>query len=92
VGSELLKKLVSETNVVLDIAWLEGTGAIGRVISGNTWSGPEIPIPVDRFLFGSHAPYFPMEASMIKLFESPLTLEQMKAVMNINATNFMKHA
>ena len=32
VSSELLKKLVSETNVVLDISWLESTGALGRMI------------------------------------------------------------
>ncbi len=92
VNSELLKKLVSETSVVLDIAWLESTGALGRIIDGNTWHGPQTPVPVERFLFGSHAPYFPVEAGMIRLFESPLTLEQMKAVMNINATRFMKNA
>ena len=92
VNSELLKKLVSDTNVVLDISWLESTGGLGRLIEGNTWSGSETPVPVDRFLFGSHAPYFPVEASLIKLFESPLTLEQMKAVMNLNAQKFMKQA
>src|SRR6266498_480250 len=92
VNSELLKKLVSNTNVVLDISWLESAGGLGRLIEGNTWSGFETPVPVDRFLFGSHAPYFPVEASLIKLFESPLTLEQMKAVMNLNAQKFIKLA
>ncbi len=92
VNSELLKKLVSNTNVVLDISWLESAGGLGRLIEGNTWSGFETPVPVDRFLFGSHAPYFPVEASLIKLFESPLTLEQMKAVMNLNAQKFIKQA
>ena len=92
VNSELLKKLISETSVVLDISWLESDGAIGRLIEGNRWSGPETPVPVERFLFGSHAPYFPVESAIIKLFESPLTLEQMKAVMNVNASQFIKHA
>jgi predicted TIM-barrel fold metal-dependent hydrolase len=91
VNSELLKKLVAETSVVLDISWLESTGALGRLIEGNPWSGPETPVPVERLLFGSHAPYFPVEASIIKLFESPLTLEQMQAVMNVNARRFIKH-
>jgi uncharacterized protein len=91
VKRELLNKLVSETSVVLDISWLEGTGALGRLIEGNSWSGPEMPVPVERLLFGSHAPYFPVEATVIKLFESPLTLEQMKAVMNVNARHFIKH-
>ncbi|HEY7161838.1 MAG TPA: metal-dependent hydrolase [Acidobacteriota bacterium] len=92
VNSELLKKLVLGTNVVLDISWLESTGALGHLIEGNTWSGPETPVPVERLFFGSHAPYFPVEASLIKLFESPLTLEQMKAVMNLNAQRFFKQA
>ncbi len=92
VSSELLKKLIAETSVVLDISWLESTGALGRMIEGNRWSGPETPVPVERFLFGSHAPYFPVESAVIKLFESPLTLEQMKAVMNVNANQFIKHA
>ena len=91
VSGELLTKLVSETNIVLDISWLESTGALGRMIGGNPWSGNQTPVPVERFLFGSHAPYFPVEAGIIKLFESPLTLEQMKAVMNVNARRFMKH-
>jgi len=92
VNSGLLKKLVSETSVVLDIPWLEGTGQLGRLIDGNGWSGPETPVPVERLLFGSHAPYFPIEAAIIKLFESPLTLEQMKAVMNGNAHRFIQRA
>ena len=92
VSRELLDKLVSETSIVLDISWLESVGALGRLIEGNIWSGPETPIPVERFLFGSHAPYFPVDSAIIKLFESPLTLEQMKAVMNVNAGRFIKHA
>jgi len=91
VSSELLKKLISETTIVMDISWLESTGALGRMIEGNRWSGPDEPVPVERFLFGSHAPYFPVESAIIKLFESPLTLEQMKAVMNVNAEHLMKH-
>jgi len=91
VSNELLKKLISETSIVLDISWLESTGALGRMIEGNRWSGPEAPVPVERLLFGSHAPLFPVETAVIKLFESPLTLEQMKAVMNVNAGRFIKH-
>ena len=92
VNSELLKKLVSDTNVVLDISWLESVGALGHLIDGDSWSGQKTPVPVNRLFFGSHAPYFPVEASLIKLFESPLTLEQMKAVMSLNAQKFIKQA
>lgn len=90
VDNELLKKFVSETNVLFDIAWLESTGGLGRLISGNSWNGVRTPVPVERILFGSYAPYFPIESAVMKLFESPLTLEQMKSVMNINANHFIK--
>jgi predicted TIM-barrel fold metal-dependent hydrolase len=90
VSRDLLNKFIAETSIMLDISWLESEGAIRRMIDGNSWSGPQTPVPVERFLFGSHAPLFPVEASMIRLFESPLTLEQMKAVMNVNARRFIK--
>jgi uncharacterized protein len=92
VNDDLLKKLVTETNVALDIAWLESVGAIGRSIEGNGWEGPQTPVPVERLLFGSNAPLFPVEASTIKLFESPLTLQQMISVMNENAGKLLKTA
>lgn len=87
-----LQKLVQETNVVFDISRIEGNGALGRLIEGNPWSGADIPVPVDRFLFGSHAPYFPVETNILKLFESPLTIEQMQAIMNGNARSFLKRS
>ena len=92
VSGELLKKLVTDTSVMLDIAWLESVGALGHAIEGKSWNGPETPVPAQRFLFGSNAPLFPVEASTIKLFESPLTLPQMKFVMNENASTFLKQA
>lgn len=90
VRSSLLEKLVSDTNVVLDTSRIEGVGALSRLIEGNPWQGSAKPVPVQHLLFGSHAPYFPVEASVIKLFESPLDLEQMKAIMSINADRFLK--
>jgi uncharacterized protein len=92
VNNELLKKLVTETNVTFDIAWLESTGALGRLIDGNSWFGLRTPVPVDRIMFGSYAPFFPPESALMKLFESPLSLNQMKSVMNINANHFIKQA
>jgi predicted TIM-barrel fold metal-dependent hydrolase len=92
VNDELLKRLVTETNVSLDIAWLESVGALGHSIEGKSWEGTQTPVPVERFLFGSNAPLFPVEASTIKLFESPLTLQQMKAVMNENARKLIRKA
>ena len=42
-------------------------------------------IPVERLLFGSHAPYFPCESAVFKLFESPLSLDQLSKLMSGNA-------
>ena len=89
VTQKLLEKMVTETKIVFDTARIEGVGEVGRLIEGKPWNGKSIPIPVERFLFGSHAPYFPVEANILKLFESPLTREQMQAIMNGNARRFL---
>lgn len=90
VNNDLLKKFVSETTVMFDISWLESTGGLGRLIDGNSWNGMRTPVPVERIMFGSYAPYFPVESAMMKLFESPLTLQQLTSVMNMNANQFIK--
>lgn len=78
------KPLLVAPNVWHDISALEGVGGVGRLIDGKHWnlSGR---IPVERMLFGSHAPYFPVESSLLKLFESPLSLPQLEAIMDANA-------
>ena len=63
--------LVRETQVTFDIAATEGNGGVGRLIEGKNPSYRGA-IPVDRLLFGSHAPFFPCESALMKLFESPL--------------------
>jgi predicted TIM-barrel fold metal-dependent hydrolase len=91
VSRELQKKFVLETKVMFDIAYIESVGAVGKLINGNTWHGQETSVPVERILFGSHAPLLPVESSIIKLFESPLTLEEMQAIMGLNAHHFIKN-
>jgi predicted TIM-barrel fold metal-dependent hydrolase len=71
-------------NVLHDVANLEAVGAVGRVIEGTHWSLVG-QVPVERILFGSHAPYFPVEAALFRMFESPLTRPQMVAIMATNA-------
>ena len=88
----LLDTLIRDTSVLLDTSRIEGAGEVGRLIEGKTWTGTATPIPAERILFGSHAPYFPVETNVIKLFESPLTLEQMQAIMNGNARRLLKSA
>ena len=76
--------LVRETQVTFDIAATEGNGGVGRLIEGKNPSYRGA-IPVERLLFGSHAPFFPCESALMKLFESPLSLEQLEKLMNANA-------
>ena len=59
-------------------------GGVGRLIEGTNPSYRGA-IPVDRLLFGSHAPFFPCESAVMKLFESPLSLAQLEKLMNANA-------
>jgi len=76
--------LVKETQVTFDIAATEGNGGVGKLIEGKLYSYRGA-IPVERLLFGSHAPYFPCESALLKLFESPLTREQLDCLMSANA-------
>lgn len=83
--------LVRETSVAFDIANLEAVGAVGRVIDGRHWS-IKTPIPQTRLLFGSHTPYFPCEAGLLRLFESPLERETLLAIMQGNARRLLESA
>ncbi|MGH7136195.1 MAG: hypothetical protein ACREHD_10680, partial [Pirellulales bacterium] len=76
--------LVKETTVTFDIAGTEGNGGVGRLIEGTNYSYRGA-IPVERLLFGSHAPYFPCESALLKLFESPLSIQQLRLLMHVNA-------
>ncbi len=76
--------LVRETQVTFDIAATEGNGGVGRLIEGKNPSYRGA-IPVERLVFGSHAPFFPCESALLKLFESPLALAQLEKLMHANA-------
>jgi predicted TIM-barrel fold metal-dependent hydrolase len=80
--------LVKETTVTFDIAATEGNGGLGQLIEGTNYSFRGA-IPVERLLFGSHAPYFPCESALLKLFESPLSLERLHLLMHANARRLM---
>jgi predicted TIM-barrel fold metal-dependent hydrolase len=55
---------------------LEGVGGIARWLS---------ELPVDRILFGSHAPLFYFEAAFLKLKESALSPNDLQAIRYGNA-------
>src|SRR5436309_9644261 len=54
---EDLSQFMTKGNTVMDISRLEGNGAVGRMI-GSVSGLPSAHAPVDRIVFGSHAPYF----------------------------------
>ena len=88
---EDLSLFMAKTNTVMDISRLEGNGAVGRMI-GSITGLPSAHVPVDRIVFGSHAPYFPMETAILKLIESPLDVQQLQAIMQGNARRLLKRA
>lgn len=76
--------LVRETQVTFDIAATEGNGGVEQLTKGTNYSYTGA-IPVERLAFGSHAPFFPCESALLKLFESPLDLDQLEKLMHANA-------
>ncbi len=90
INGNLLKKLVDQTNIVFETSRIEGAGEMGGLIDGDSWSGPDQKISANRFLFGSHAPFFAVESALLKLFEHPLEENQLRKVMTQNAEKFIK--
>lgn len=86
-----LSQFMAQANTVMDISRLEGNGAVGRMI-GSVQGPPSARVPVERIVFGSHAPYFPVETAILKLIESPLDSQQLRAIMQGNARRLLPRA
>ncbi len=69
-----------ESGVYVEIAMLEGIGGIASLLD---------QVPINRVLFGSHAPLFYFESSLLKLNESPLNTEQLYAIRQQNAQQLL---
>jgi predicted TIM-barrel fold metal-dependent hydrolase len=83
------RQLIEKTRVTIDCSHVEGQGGLGKLIAGDRDSGRP-PLPVERIVFGSHAPYFPCESAVFKLFESPLGRAELDKLMHGNAERFLK--
>ena len=83
------RRLIEQTRVLIDFAHVEGQGGLGKLIAGDKDSGRP-PLQVERIVFGSHAPYFPCESAVFKLFESPLGRPDLEKVMRGNAERLLK--
>jgi hypothetical protein len=71
-----LTALQGPSEVYLEIAMLEGVAAIERLLAA---------VPLARLCFGSHAPFYIFESALLKLHESVLSDEQVRAVRQANA-------
>lgn len=79
-GAGLPRPLLEAADVWFDIAMLEGMGALGRLVN---------QFGAERFVFGSHAPFFVPEAAKLKFEESPLSAENAQAIQRGNAQRLL---
>ena len=86
-----LSLFMTKPNTYLDISRLEGNGAVARMIGAITGL-PSARVPVERIIFGSHAPYFPVETAVLKLIESPLDRQQLAMIMQGSARRLLPRA
>ncbi len=86
-----LNQLMRDTSAAIDISRWESNGMVGRMI-GVRPENARPRVPLDRVMFGSHAPFFPIETALLKLVESPLTAAQAEAIMHGNARRLVPAA
>jgi len=75
-----LADLVAAGEVYVEISMLDGFAGVADLLS---------KVPSSRVLFGSYAPLFYFEAAMLKLQESPLSEEQLRAIRAENARRLL---
>ncbi|SIO22338.1 hypothetical protein SAMN05444166_3081 [Singulisphaera sp. GP187] len=78
-----LQKVVRAGDVSVDLSSREGAGGVASLLE---------EVPVDRVLFGSHAPYLYFESALLKLKESDLTPAQLRAIQEQNARQLIPAA
>lgn len=88
IRGEALSQFMASQSTFMDISRLEGNGAVGRMI-GAVQGLNSGRVPFERMVFGSHAPFFPLETALLKLVESPLDTQQLHAIMQGNARRLM---
>ncbi len=77
----ILAALVKSGNVYFEISRQEGVGGIANLLE---------TMPLELVLFGSHAPFFALESSLLKLRESELNSAQLEAITHGNAKRVLR--
>ena len=80
IAMERLVALSGGGEVYLEIAMLEGPGGVERLLTR---------VPLARLCFGSHAPFYCFESAELKLRESALSDEQLRAIRQANAARLL---
>lgn len=75
------KRVGALGNVWMDIATLEGIGGVDGLLQD---------VPLERVVFGSHAPLFSFESALLKMRESQLSSPQLAAIFHDNARRLLK--
>ncbi len=75
-----LSNLITAGEVYVEFSMLEGVGAVSSLLA---------QVQTERVLFGSHAPLFYFESSLLKLKESPLNEDQLLAIRHRNAKRLL---
>lgn len=87
VRKERVTHIVEETDALFEISNLDGTGGVELTLTGDHWYVSGAPVPAERLLFGSHAPFFPLESALFKFMESELEADVQQAILSGNAEN-----
>jgi predicted TIM-barrel fold metal-dependent hydrolase len=75
VESAAFEKIIRLPNVFVDTARIEAVGAVGRALRR---------FPAGRVVFGSHAPFFIYESALLKLVDSQLSPDELRALLDEN--------
>lgn len=91
VRGDLFARFIKETSINFDIARLDGSGEIERVLNGRRGrvADGETKVSEERLLLGSHMPFFPLENALFKFMDSPMTEQQARAILYENAERLL---
>jgi hypothetical protein len=79
----LLKTLAEAPGIYFDIARLEGTGGIADLLQS---------VSSARVMLGSHAPFLIPESTLIRVYESMLSEEELAGLLSDTADEFRRRS